>query len=120
VASANDVLVGASDTASLLNLKAAINAAAGGAGTAYGIGTVANVNVNAGTATAQRSSSPQTSMESVTEPTLETPLLRRLELVADTGLYRSHTGWRHRWQHCDRGRTDLHLCSRSGRYCDGE
>jgi len=52
VASANDVLVGASDTASLLNLKAAINAAAGGAGTAYGIGTVANVNVNAGTATA--------------------------------------------------------------------
>jgi flagellin len=52
VASANDVLVGASDTASLLNLKAAINAAAGGAGTAYGIGTVANANVNAGTATA--------------------------------------------------------------------
>jgi flagellin len=52
VASANDVLVGASDTASLLNLKAAINAAAGGAGTAYGIGTVANVNVNATTAAA--------------------------------------------------------------------
>jgi len=46
------VLVGASDTASLLNLKAAINASAGGAGVAYGVGTVANANVNAGTATA--------------------------------------------------------------------
>src|SRR6266404_5611060 len=52
LAGANDVLVGASDTASLLNLKAAINASAGGAGVAYGVGTVANANVNAGTATA--------------------------------------------------------------------
>jgi flagellin len=52
LAGANDVLVGASDTASLLNLKAAINASAGGAGVAYGVGTVANTNVNAGTATA--------------------------------------------------------------------
>jgi flagellin len=52
VAGANDVLVGASDTASLLNLKAAINAAAGGSGVAYGVGTTANVNVNATTATA--------------------------------------------------------------------
>jgi flagellin len=49
---ANEVLIGASDTQALLNLKSAINAAPGGAGTAYGIGTVANTNVNAGTATA--------------------------------------------------------------------
>jgi flagellin len=49
---ANEVLVGASDTQSLLNLKAAVNASAGGAGVAYGVGTVANANVNAGAATA--------------------------------------------------------------------
>jgi flagellin len=48
----NEVLIGASDTQALLNLKAAINAAPGGAGTAYGVGTVANSNVTAGTATA--------------------------------------------------------------------
>jgi len=52
LAAANDVLVGPSDTQSLLNLKAAINGAPGGSGVAYGIGTVANTNVNAGTATA--------------------------------------------------------------------
>jgi flagellin len=49
---ANEVLIGASDTQALLNLKAAINAAAGGAGSAYGVGTVANAHVTAGTATA--------------------------------------------------------------------
>ncbi len=49
---ANEVAIGASDTQALLNLKAAINAAPGGAGTAYGVGTVANTSVNAGTATA--------------------------------------------------------------------
>ncbi len=49
---ANEVLIGASDTQALLNLKAAINAAPGGAGSAYGVGTVANANVVAGTATA--------------------------------------------------------------------
>ena len=49
---ANEVLIGASDTQALLNLKAAVNAAPGGAGTAYGVGTVANSNVTAGTATA--------------------------------------------------------------------
>jgi flagellin len=49
---ANEVLIGASDTQALLNLKSAVNATAGGAGAAYGIGTVANTNVNAGTATA--------------------------------------------------------------------
>jgi len=48
----NEVLIGASDTQALLNLKAAINASAGGAGTAYGVGTVANSSVTAGTATA--------------------------------------------------------------------
>jgi hypothetical protein len=49
---ANEVLIGASDTQGLLNLKSAVNATAGGAGNAYGVGTVANTNVNAGTATA--------------------------------------------------------------------
>ena len=49
---ANEVAIGASDTQALLNLKAAVNGAAGGAGTAYGIGTIANANVTAGTATA--------------------------------------------------------------------
>jgi flagellin len=48
---ANDVAIGGSTAQALLNLKAAVNAAPGGAGTAYGIGTVANVNVNAGTVT---------------------------------------------------------------------
>jgi flagellin len=44
---ANEVLIGASDTQALLNLKAAVNAAPGGAGSAYGVGTVANANVSA-------------------------------------------------------------------------
>jgi flagellin len=44
---ANEVLVGASDTQSLLNLKAAVNATAGGAGLVYGVGTVANANATA-------------------------------------------------------------------------
>lgn len=46
VDTANNVLVGASDSASLDNLIAAINAAAG-AGTTYGTGTVANPHVSA-------------------------------------------------------------------------
>ncbi|MGA9356377.1 MAG: flagellin [Terriglobales bacterium] len=49
---ANEVLIGASDTQALLNLKAAVNGAGGGAGIAYGAGTVANANVVAGAATA--------------------------------------------------------------------
>jgi flagellin len=49
---ANEVLIGASNATALANLKAAVNAAAGGAGSVYGIGTVANANVNAGTLTA--------------------------------------------------------------------
>jgi len=49
---ANEVLVAGTDTQSLLNLKAAINAAPGGAGSVYGVGTVANTSVSAGTATA--------------------------------------------------------------------
>jgi len=49
---ANEVLVGGSDTQSLLNLKSAINGAPGGAGSVYGVGTVANTSVTAGTATA--------------------------------------------------------------------
>jgi flagellin len=49
---ANEVLIGGSDNQALLNLKAAINGASGGAGVAYGIGTVANTNVNAGAQTA--------------------------------------------------------------------
>ncbi|HYU46610.1 MAG TPA: flagellin [Terriglobales bacterium] len=48
---ANEVAIGGSDAQALLNLKAAVNAAPGGAGTAYGIGTVANDNVTAGTVT---------------------------------------------------------------------
>jgi flagellin len=47
---ANEVAIGGSNAQALLNLKGAVNAAAGGAGTAYGVGTVANVNVNAVTA----------------------------------------------------------------------
>jgi len=49
---ANEVAIGGSTAQALLNLKAAVNAAAGGAGTAYGTGTVANANVNAVTAAA--------------------------------------------------------------------
>src|SRR5882757_9848179 len=47
---ANEVAIGGSNAQALLNLKGAVNAAPGGAGTAYGVGTVANVNVNAVTA----------------------------------------------------------------------
>ncbi|HVM94665.1 MAG TPA: flagellin [Terriglobales bacterium] len=39
---ANEVLIGGSTAQSILNLEAAINAAPGGAGVAYGAGTVAN------------------------------------------------------------------------------
>ena len=48
---ANEVALGSTDTQALLNLKAAINGASGGAGVAYGAGTVANANVVAGAAT---------------------------------------------------------------------
>ncbi|MGB8978688.1 MAG: flagellin [Terriglobales bacterium] len=48
----NEVLIGGTDTQALLNLKAAVNGAQGGAGVAYGAGTVANANVVAGAATA--------------------------------------------------------------------
>jgi flagellin len=48
----NEVVIGGSTTQAYLNLKAAVNGTAGGAGVAYGVGTVANANVNAGTATA--------------------------------------------------------------------
>ena len=48
---ANEVAIGGSNAQALLNLKAAVNGASGGAGSAYGTGTVANVNVNATTAT---------------------------------------------------------------------
>ena len=47
---ANEVAIGGSNAQALLNLQGAVNAAPGGAGTAYGVGTVANVNVNAVTA----------------------------------------------------------------------
>ena len=47
---ANEVAIGGSNAQALLNLKGAVNASAGGAGTAYGVGTVANANVNAVTA----------------------------------------------------------------------
>lgn len=47
---ANEVAIGGSNAQALLNLKGAVNAAAGGAGTAYGVGTVANTQVNAVTA----------------------------------------------------------------------
>lgn len=47
---ANEVLIGANLAASLDNLKSAINASAG-AGTTYGLGTVANPNVTATTNT---------------------------------------------------------------------
>ncbi len=48
---ANQVLIGGSTAQTILNLKAAVNAAPGGQGVAYGTGTVANTGVNAGTAT---------------------------------------------------------------------
>jgi flagellin len=44
---ANEVAIGGSAAQAYLNLQAATNAAPGGAGTAYGIGTVANANVYA-------------------------------------------------------------------------
>ena len=44
---ANTVAVGANQTASLANLAAAVNATAGGAGVAYGAGTIANAKVTA-------------------------------------------------------------------------
>lgn len=44
---ANQVLLGGTTSQTLLNLKAAVNASAGGAGVAYGVGTVANANVTA-------------------------------------------------------------------------
>ena len=44
---ANEVLVGGSETASLSNLAAAVNATSGGAGVVYGTGTVANTAVTA-------------------------------------------------------------------------
>ena len=47
---ANEVAIGGSNAQALLNLKGAVNAAPGGAGTAYGVGTVANTQVNAVTA----------------------------------------------------------------------
>ena len=49
---ANEVVIGGSTTQAFLNLQAAVNATSGGAGIAYGIGTVANANVNASGATA--------------------------------------------------------------------
>ncbi len=42
---ANEVAIGGSTAQAYLNLQAAVNAAPGGAGTAYGTGTVANANV---------------------------------------------------------------------------
>lgn len=48
---ANEVAIGGSTAQAFLNLKAPVNAASGGAGSAYGTGTVANVNVNAGAVT---------------------------------------------------------------------
>jgi flagellin len=44
---ANQVLLGGTTSQTLLNLKAAVNAASGGAGVVYGVGTVANANVTA-------------------------------------------------------------------------
>ncbi|MGA2001843.1 MAG: flagellin [Terriglobales bacterium] len=48
---ANQVLIGGSTAQTILNLQAAVNAASGGAGVAYGAGTVANASAYAGTAT---------------------------------------------------------------------
>ena len=50
--SANEVSIGGSTAQAYLNLKAATNAAAGGAGSAYGVGTVANANVTSTATTA--------------------------------------------------------------------
>ena len=44
---ADQVLIGGTTAQTILNLKAAVNAAPGGAGVAYGAGTVANANVTA-------------------------------------------------------------------------
>ncbi|MGD0791567.1 MAG: flagellin [Terriglobales bacterium] len=49
---ANEVVIGGSTTQAYLNLQAAVNGTPGGAGIAYGVGTVANANVNASGATA--------------------------------------------------------------------
>jgi len=48
---ANQVLIGGSTAQSILNLQAAINAASGGAGVAYGAGTVANASAYASAVT---------------------------------------------------------------------
>jgi len=48
---ANQVLIGGSTAQSILNLQAAINAASGGAGVAYGAGTVANTSAYASAVT---------------------------------------------------------------------
>lgn len=48
---ANQVLIGGSTAQSVLNLQAAINAASGGAGVAYGAGTVANASAYASAVT---------------------------------------------------------------------
>lgn len=48
---ANQVLIGGSTAQSILNLQAAINAAPGGAGVAYGAGTVANASAYASAVT---------------------------------------------------------------------
>ena len=47
---ANEVLIGSSTAQSVYNLAAAVNATSGGAGIAYGAGTVANTNVFASSA----------------------------------------------------------------------
>jgi flagellin len=44
---ANEVALGGSETAALTNLASAVNASVGGAGTAYGVGTVANTALKA-------------------------------------------------------------------------
>jgi flagellin len=48
---ANQVLIGGTTGQTILNLQAAVNATSGGAGVAYGAGTVANASAYAGTAT---------------------------------------------------------------------
>ncbi|MFY9646522.1 MAG: flagellin [Terriglobales bacterium] len=48
---ANQVLIGGSTAQTILNLQAAVNASSGGAGVAYGAGTVANASAYAGAAT---------------------------------------------------------------------
>jgi flagellin len=44
---ANEVALGGSETAALTNLASAVNASVGGAGTAYGVGTIANTALKA-------------------------------------------------------------------------